>query len=547
MKIKRGIVLLAYCFVVVFVIFFFNITSTSASSNNSVLINEVYPNPATGEIEWIELYNLTDIEIELTDCSIEVGTHNPKYLTNYKIVSYSYLVLEKSTDFTFGLNNDDDTVILKCAGEVLDQVTYGNWDDGDKTNNTKTPSKGKSITRNENHSDTNNDISDFRISDPTPGENYIKKTYPYDVIINEILPAPENGTDFEFVEIFNNEETAIDLTNWQIDDIANGGSSPYVIPAGTIIEPKGYVILYHTVTKIFLNDDGDEVRLLDPNGETKDKIQYQKSPKGLSFARFSNDWSWTETITVGEANILQISMGGSAREEVALSSNIRDIRNLDNGQYVRIVGVVTTPPGVVSAQYFYIQDESGGIQVYNSKKIFPHIEAGNTISVYGKLSETAGEKRIIYYALSDIEIISSEKTTVEPKQISGDQFGEDNEGVYVKLQGQVTKSSGSTFYVDCQGTIVKVTVRKTAQINKPKLRKGDLVEVAGIVSQYKDDYRLLPIKAGDVKITKSAILPRAGTEILNLVITSVLINIFLFKIWNLYQQAKRKPLDWQKR
>lgn len=547
MKIKREIVLLAYCFVVVFIVFFFNIKTTLAGSKDHLLINEIYPDPLTGEIEWIELYNPTDNEIELTDCSIEDGTHNPKKLTNNKIDSHDYLVLSKGADFTFGLNNDGDVVILSCDGSIIDQVSYGNWDDGDEYDNAKAPPKGKSITRDENHIDTDNDSLDFTVSDPTPLANYIKKTYPYDIFINEILPAPENGTDFEYIEIYNNEETAVDLTGWQVDDVANGGSSPYFIPTGTIIEAKGYVILYHTLIKIYLNDDGDEVRLIDPNNEEKSKIVYQKAEKGNSYARFDSVWLWTEKLTPNAENIYVKSVGGETDSVSNQAINIADARQLNNGQYVKVEGFVTAIPSVLSASYFYIEDETGGMQIYKHDKKFPTLKSGDRISIYGKLSETSGEKRIIVYNSFDIVVLESDLPPPPPIEITQNQFGEEFEGVYVKIQGRVIKSSGSTFYVDCQGVTIKVIVRKTANIDKPKLRKNDLVEIAGIVSQYKAEYRLLPIRVGDVKITKSAVLPRAGTGILNLVIYSVILNTFIFQIWNLYQKARQKQKNLPKK
>jgi beta-lactamase superfamily II metal-dependent hydrolase len=97
------------------------------------------------------------------------------------------------------------------------------------------------------------------------------------VVINEYLPAPQtdwNGSgsysspDDEWIELYNKSSLPVDLGGAKLDDIPNGGSSPYTIPAGTLIPAGGVLVFYGSTTRISLNNTGDTVQLLAPDGVT---------------------------------------------------------------------------------------------------------------------------------------------------------------------------------------------------------------------------------------------------------------------------------------
>lgn len=140
---------------------------------NKVVINEIYSNPATGEIEWIELFNINSQALNLTNYTIGDGTTaTPKNLSPYSIPIGGYLVLNKGADFSFILNNSGDIVKLKESGIMIDQVVYGNWDDGITADNAPAPAMGESVARIPNGHDTipDNDLADFQIDiTPTKG------------------------------------------------------------------------------------------------------------------------------------------------------------------------------------------------------------------------------------------------------------------------------------------------------------------------------------------------------------------------------------------
>jgi hypothetical protein len=75
------------------------------------------------------------------------------------------------------------------------------------------------------------------------------------------------------------------LQGWQLDDLPEAGSNPYRI-AGVTIAPGSFVAFFRTQTHIALNDSGDTVRLLAPNGHVVDEIRYLRvRAYNLSFGR----------------------------------------------------------------------------------------------------------------------------------------------------------------------------------------------------------------------------------------------------------------------
>ena len=124
-----------------------------------------------------------------------------------------------------------------------------------------------------------------------------------DIKINEVLPDPDTLYTTEWVELYNPTPQVIDLSGAKIDDIANGGGSPYTIPNGTLISARGYFVLNRTN---YFNNTGDDVRLLTPAGVLVDRFSYTTSANDRSWARMPDGGPWSSTMdatpTKGTAN-----------------------------------------------------------------------------------------------------------------------------------------------------------------------------------------------------------------------------------------------------
>lgn len=88
----------------------------------------------------------------------------------------------------------------------------------------------------------------------------------------------------EWIELYNAGSTVVDLSGWFLDD-AEGDSTPYRIPAGTVLQPGAFAVFYRQETGLTLNDDGDEVRLLDPNGDLMDAVVFGELAPDASYSR----------------------------------------------------------------------------------------------------------------------------------------------------------------------------------------------------------------------------------------------------------------------
>lgn len=108
------------------------------------------------------------------------------------------------------------------------------------------------------------------------------------VVINEICyNSCEDGNSNDWVEFFNPNYEAIDMSNWVFSDSEIGNN--YVFPEGTIIHPRQYVVVCRYMDEFNQNYDlpfvygdfgfnlsnsGDQLKLIDSLGVVVDSVNY---------------------------------------------------------------------------------------------------------------------------------------------------------------------------------------------------------------------------------------------------------------------------------
>jgi hypothetical protein len=148
----------------------------------------------------------------------------------------------------------------------------------------------------------------YRIYLPLVTKGSTSKASVGEVVINEFVAA--NGTIFltEWVELYNKSGQTLEIGGMWIDDVAGGGGNPVQIPAETKIEAKGFYVMTFSA---FLNNGGDEVRLLGENGVTIfDAKTYTTAAPDKSWCRKPDGESWAALEcdpTFGSSNNVQTS------------------------------------------------------------------------------------------------------------------------------------------------------------------------------------------------------------------------------------------------
>lgn len=138
------------------------------------------------------------------------------------------------------------------------------------------------------------------------------------IIISELLASPNgmknnetcsncyNATDWngdgeygkfsdQFIELHNPGNTPVNISNWVLDDIADGGSAPCQLARDTVLQPGGYVSVFINASRIELDYyDGDTVNLYDDSGNLIDTMSYpaRDSWYGNSYIPLENGTSW---------------------------------------------------------------------------------------------------------------------------------------------------------------------------------------------------------------------------------------------------------------
>jgi hypothetical protein len=134
--------------------------------------------------------------------------------------------------------------------------------------------------------------------EPTPKPTQTPEPQPTGVRINEVLPVPAQDGIIdeldEWIELYNPGLVAVDLSGWFLDD-GEGGSGAYRIPDGAMLQPGAFLIFHGRTTGLALDDTGDAVRLLDPDGVVVDAVVFGQLAANASYSRddvgmWYDDW-----------------------------------------------------------------------------------------------------------------------------------------------------------------------------------------------------------------------------------------------------------------
>jgi hypothetical protein len=141
-----------------------------------------------------------------------------------------------------------------------------------------------------------------------------------DIYINEFLASnsstntdPDFGEHSDWIELYNDLDTEVDLSNWFLTDFLND-STKWKIPDEVTIAPKGFLIVWadeadtsliHLHTNFRLSKGGEAIGLFNSDTILIDSIVYIEQFTDFSFGRHpdgSTNWELFDSPTLGGSN-----------------------------------------------------------------------------------------------------------------------------------------------------------------------------------------------------------------------------------------------------
>ncbi|MCX6796021.1 MAG: lamin tail domain-containing protein [Candidatus Falkowbacteria bacterium] len=487
-----------------------NINASANFQLGDVMINEFVSDPSDEDTEWIELYNTSYQEINLQDWTITDGSGAKTKLSGEIGTEGKarFFVVSKPAG---NLNNAGDLIVLKYQDVLIDEVAYGNWDDGNKDNNAPVAHDPASVARRSDGYNTGNNKNDIVITaTPTKGDSNLIETN------DETTPASssEAATTSETLEIDFAVPAEVEIGQliiFQNSDTANQGTSSvqYAWDFGdgaTSSLPNPQHIYFQTGSqkiKLTVNDKEKKV--------TKSKtIKVVKAGVMSKNAVIVKGISSDEVKTTTKKTSSKTSGSGSVGVNLAVTTSLENIQSLTKGERVRVSGIVAVLPGVFGTQYFYIVG-SGGVQVYSYKKDFPELKVGDNVVVTGEISNINGEVRIKTTSKDDIKVIGHQ-TAPEPETMSCEDIGDDSVGHLVSVAGEVTDKKGYTVFLDDGTDEAQIYLKKATGLVNQDFTEGEKVTVQGIVSKSGTNLRIMPRGKDDI-IKVNAVLANVLGEV----------------------------------
>jgi hypothetical protein len=246
------------------------------------------------------------------------------------------------------------------------------------------------------------DISD--VEGGSPGQMDAFRPSPLrNVVINEILAHSEDPGVPLFIELYNHSNQTNDLSGCILTD--DPATNKFVIPAGTLIGPRGFVSFSQSQLGFVLNGAGDTVYFIKPdNSRVLDAVQFEAQADRVSFGRWpdganafyplaaltpgaANSPIWIGDIVINELMYDPIS-GNDDDQYIELYNKGANTVSLANWQFTSGVSY-SFPASAALAPDSYLVI---GRNLTNLFAKYPNLNAANTLGNFGGALAHKGER-----------------------------------------------------------------------------------------------------------------------------------------------------------
>ena len=227
-------------------------------------INEVLPDPPSGEIEWVEIYNPSTESAVLNNWRIRDCTENNNTLFSATLPANSFLQIGNSHPF-FNNSSSDCARLFDNQDKLIDQQPLKSVPDHQSFS--RQSDSNWCLTEISPNKDNNKCIV------PTTTEAVIPATAGTytNLEIIEVLADPDDGD--EWIKIYNPNNFPVDLTDWRVRDQSQNSRK---ITCPTVDALSACQAFFSSG---FLNNDGDSIYLIDPQKRTISSYSYSNPPK----------------------------------------------------------------------------------------------------------------------------------------------------------------------------------------------------------------------------------------------------------------------------
>lgn len=266
--------------------------------------------------------------------------------------------------------------------------------------------------------------------------------YSFPVYINEVLASNTSrpnadGLCCDYIELYNSADHAVDLTGFQLGDIA--GSSRYAFPAGTVMEAGSYLVVYcdKTVAEeayaqfAISRAGGEAFYLIASNNAIVDSVTTVATDSDQAMVRMAQDrWGVSALLTPGWANGEEPGTGDIYNPGVS-SVRITELSSANTG-YEKVSGVLcdwveihNTAAETVDISGYVLSDNVG-----NDKYVIPALTQipGNGYLVIrcaeGTMDETVAPFGLSQYGGETVVLKDPQGRIVEIVDTLPMEFGE---------------------------------------------------------------------------------------------------------------------------
>jgi len=312
----------------------------------------------------------------------------------------------------------------------------------------------------------------------------INNNIPHKILITEVYPSPESP-DREWIELFNNNDVDINLSNYHIEEkTSSGNSNNRTILSSQIIKPKEYFLIYEDEFNVSLNNSGDSIYLFDLYGNILDQFIYSEVDKSKSVGKkLENNVFSDETYTTLSPTPLgenKFSDNQNVSETLNVYS-ISSISSLKSGTELLLNATINN----YIDKYIFISDATGKFKAKLTKEVSEDL-INTDVHIKAKVTTSNGAKNLLINP-DDIIVINYKEIDYKLMQLK--EVTLDDIGKQFRIEGNVAEVYSNRYKIKVDDELINIYSSNTSDIVK-----GKNVNVTGTLDYYRNTFRIIEIE-----------------------------------------------------